>query len=167
MYFAHRVLKKQQHTYNNTTSLRTACTCNLGTASNLTMSRGPSIQTKQRNRQQVQIKKVSNIITVSVTVQCNSKAQQVINHARPSLCNLLLSCFSSFSYPFVFAIASPYQANASSQHKRGKVDSNAPSQRVLYIWCARLQVVVVVVQSSFVVKKKGLVVMSDVRSRHE
>lgn len=134
MYFAHHVLKKQQHTYNNTTSLRTACTCNLDTASNLTMSRGPSIQTKQRNRQQFQIKKVSNIITVSVTVQCNSKAQQVINHARPSLCNLLLSCFSSFSYPFfrnriaisIYSSCARCQANASSQHKRGKVDSNAP-----------------------------------------
>lgn len=164
------------HTYNNTTSLRTACTCNLDTASNLTMSRGPSIQTKQGNRQQFQSRRVSNIITVSVTVQCNSNAQQVINHARPSLCNLLLSCFSSFSYPFVFAIASPYQATLLAQDvklmhqantKEAKSTVMHPSQRVLYIWCARLQVVVVVVQSSFVVKKKGLVVMSDVRSRHE
>lgn len=132
MYFAHRVLKNQQHAYNSTTSLRTACTCTLDTASNHTMSRGPSIQTKQGNRQQVQIKKVSNIITVSVTVQCTSKAQQVISHARPSLCNLLLSCFSSFSYPFFrnriaissYSSCARCQANASSQHKRGKVDSN-------------------------------------------
>lgn len=162
MDFAHRVLKKQQHTYKNTTSLRTACTCNLGTASNLTMSRGPSIQTKQRNRQQFQIKKVSIIITVSVTVQCTSKAQQVISHARPSLCNLLLSCFFHFHIHF-FAIASPYQATLLAQDvklmhqantKEAKSTVMHPSQRVLYIWCARLQVVVVVVQSSFVVKKR-------------
>lgn len=56
-----------------------------------------------------------------------------------------------------------HQANT----KEAKSTVMHPSQRVLYIWCARLQVVVVVVQSSFVVKKKGLVVMSDVRSRHE
>lgn len=135
MYFAHRVLKRQQHTYNNTTSLRIACTCTLDTASSLTMSRGPLIQTKQRNRQQFQIKKVSNIITVSVTVQCTSKAQQVISHARPSLCNLLLSCsfFIFISICFrsriaisIYSSCARCQANASSQHKRGKVDSNAP-----------------------------------------
>lgn len=75
-----------------------------------------------------------------------------------------------------FAIASPYQATLLAQdvklmHQANKKEAKStvmhPSQRVLYIWCARLQVVVVVVQSSFVVKKKGLGVMSDVRSRHE
>lgn len=75
-----------------------------------------------------------------------------------------------------FAIASPYQSTLLAQDvklmhqantKEAKSTVMHPSQRVLYIWCARLQVVVVVVQSSFVVKKKGLVVMSDVRSRHE
>lgn len=129
---------------------------------------------KAKESTAVSNQKFSIIITVSVTVQCNSKAQQVINHARPSLCNLLLSCFSSFSYPFFrnriaissYSSCARCQANASSQHKRGKVDSNAPltARAVHLVW--RLQVVVVVVQSSFVVEK-GLVVMSDVRSRHE
>lgn len=71
--------------------------------------------------------------------------------------------FFAFSYPFVFAIASPYQATLLAQDvklmhqantKEAKSTVMHPSQRVLYIWCARLQVVVVVVQSSFVVKKK-------------
>lgn len=73
--------------------------------------------------------------------------------------------FLHFSYPFVFAIASPYQSTLLAQDvklmhqantKEAKSTVMHPSQRVLYIWCARLQVVVVVVvvQSSFVVNKK-------------
>lgn len=70
----------------------------------------------------------------------------------------------SFSYPFVFAVASPYQSTLLAQDvklmhqantKEAKSTVMHPSQGVLYIWCARLQVVVVVVvQSSFVVKKR-------------